>query len=838
LAFDPLKIRISGLATNEYKGLLFTCNNGPAEEEILSKYGGNFWYHRNRVATLNLYMKKELQEKITAINIWIGPKHYRLDKGNFSKYWKGPLHNQHRVYYRLVSKEILKKSLIPQYNMNVNYGGDCKYLWALLGSICKFLLLILLLIVLLKGLGDEKVRSVVLEDNFGGEKHDRNMWLIWLFGGLLFLIGQLWLTQWMQPYYFTKDDNYAQFLPVIIQGCRSLLIDHVLPTINPFQKMGCPTMGVGTYALTYPITYIAYILSKLFTGKEYATIEVFCIIHLLLGYFASFKLLEKLHLRPSICATGSLSFVLAGFNFIMGRAWYYMTPTILWFPLLILSLLMLQEAKHKWRWAIINGLIIGAYYHSGNVQMWVYAMMFYIISALIFVLTNKIAKQKLIWITTGGLFGLSLTLPMLFAQLSLTRNLPRYPFGNGTFEGLLSMIIPYPLKAPDPNYFGFSTFREYTGQFYYSGTLFILAGFLAIVWLVINVNKMKTLYTIIRNHSFLLVGFIALLCSLGNHGILWAIMTNLPFFDKLTNPLKFLPFANIFLIASGAVLVERYLALKKDRKYLEQFMAFSVLILLTYNCILCKSIVYDYGNKSYPKLNREIASVLNTENRQFRIFTISPWRSQLKQYTSALDQNFATIYGFYSLNGYEPLVKDVECSNEAFRKYGVKWIIVFKEPNSLFPSKYNSESIGTFARQVKESRQFFLYQVMDYDPICFIANDKKHVLPIKFRGNGADIDTSSIKNASVVVVNMFKRTGMIAKADERVLKINNDKYGRVMVRLPQKTRRLRIRYYPSWNMGFKLSIIMMFLGVGLLAVPYPFFTKMWTLLHAPIGMKK
>ncbi len=84
-----------------------------------------------------------------------------------------------------------------------------------------------------------------------------------LFAGLAFLVCILTILERRQPFFFSQDDNLAQFLPVIVQGCHSLL-QGVFPTWNPYQLLGAPTTTVGVYSLTYPFTYASYLLSRFF----------------------------------------------------------------------------------------------------------------------------------------------------------------------------------------------------------------------------------------------------------------------------------------------------------------------------------------------------------------------------------------------------------------------------------------------------------------------------------------------------------------------------------------------------------------------------------------------
>src|SRR5215467_1291193 len=64
----------------------------------------------------------------------------------------------------------------------------------------------------------------------------RSRWL-WPLAGLVFMCGALIFLEARQPYYFTQDDNLAQFLPGMLQGCRSLAAG-VFPSWNPYQFLG------------------------------------------------------------------------------------------------------------------------------------------------------------------------------------------------------------------------------------------------------------------------------------------------------------------------------------------------------------------------------------------------------------------------------------------------------------------------------------------------------------------------------------------------------------------------------------------------------------------------
>src|SRR5207249_3528487 len=96
----------------------------------------------------------------------------------------------------------------------------------------------------------------------------------------------LTFLEWRDPFYFTECDNLTDCLPPILVGCRSIW-QGVFPDYNPYLFLGSPLAGLGMYSLTYPPLYLAYALARHVLGQEYATLEVFAILHLLGGFFAT-----------------------------------------------------------------------------------------------------------------------------------------------------------------------------------------------------------------------------------------------------------------------------------------------------------------------------------------------------------------------------------------------------------------------------------------------------------------------------------------------------------------------------------------------------------------------
>ena len=185
----------------------------------------------------------------------------------------------------------------------------------------------------------------------------------WLGFGLAVVAAAGLVLELRDPYYFTQDDNFAQFLPIILHGC-SVLAGGAFPDFNPFQQMGAPVAGVGVYALTYPPTWASCAVADRLLGTPAAALEVFAFLHLAAGFGAAFWAGRAVGVRPALAAAAALSFALSGYFLIAGRSWYYMLPVALWAPLLVVAVERLRRGTPGLGWAVLSGLAVGVFLHA------------------------------------------------------------------------------------------------------------------------------------------------------------------------------------------------------------------------------------------------------------------------------------------------------------------------------------------------------------------------------------------------------------------------------------------------------------------------------------------
>ena len=654
----------------------------------------------------------------------------------------------------------------------------------------------------------------------------------WFLAGLLVLAACGVLLEVQQPYYFTEDDNYSQFLPSMLQGCRAAFAGES-PEWNPHQLLGAPLAEVGTYALTYPPTYLSYGLATYILDDEAATIEVFCWLHLVGGYAACFWFGRRLGLAAPLASAMGLCLVLSGYALIAGRSWYYMTPTLVWVPLLGVSVIALNDRTPSWRWVLATGLIIGMFFHAGNAQMWAYGMGFFGLS-LLWLWRSAAPRPRMLSAAAAVAIGLGLAAMLLVPQFLATRDLVRTGGGGHTIEHALhALFFPYPLsKGSYPPEWG-NTNAAYRGQLYSAGCLFTLAWLLGLM----SIWAFRVRPPLARKNLLLIFSVLAMVLCLGSPGVLWWLLARLPVFDKFSHPVKFLPFFHLFSLAIGAVIIQRAtLRFARPRRCLTT--AFAVVcVLVVYNAALCRSSFYSYGDRVYPKLPPELSEALCGHGKPVRVLPLVPIRSTVKNYALSLAHNFPSVYRIESLSGYDPLVTQrpeyvrVGESLEddfagAVRRYGVTHVLLHRTAEQPVlgenPRYLRMEteipvwrdSVLTYCAEHPASTSIGdvrVIEVDDPDPLAFPVADRTRYLPVRQSRHGLVVDVSEVPAGSEVVVNYLWYRNVRLRADGKAIDSAPDAFGRIRARLPAGARQLTVRYQSPWHLGVGI-------GVGLIAL--------------------
>jgi len=839
-------------------------DNVSRDSGVYKREIANVW-----VDKIKIHIPSNVIENVRKIKVDIGKKSYIYEGSAGLDQWKKTSEENGIITFE--SPESLKanKSVFPGINKIINWPGDLNLFKVSLelgfsGKNLRLYLIVLFILIspaLVVRLGIEKKSSfkkwfierfsgeIPIEDRVEDDKVENrgaNFKYTWLTIGFIILVICIVYLEIKQKFYFTADDNFVEFLPVIIKGCRSLLGGNLLQW-DAFQFMGAPVTDLGIYSLTYPFTYISYIISRFILGNENLTIEVFSITHILIGFFTTYWACRSVGMKPPLSTAATLSFILSGFSLIAGRSWYYMTPVLLFAPLLIVAVSKPRKSDVGWKWAVAVGVLTGIFFHAGNVQMWMYSVGFFVLAVIILVWTKSIPFRRALWAIPAILLGVAIAEPLLLPQMAASKTFTFRVggWGDGIGNGLLSMILPSPLvRSPLPNDWG-NQYLDLAGQFYYSGTVFTMAGFVAVFLLIglimayrCNDNVKKALSA----NIWIILAFIAFIPALGNKFFVWPLLSGVPIIRKFTNPFKFLIFINLFFAVGGGIFIERSIRALKNRVKWERIVATSVCLLMIYNVFLARTSFYTFGDVPYPPLPVEMKNLLSVPSGEAskpqRLLSLSPARSSKPGYVPSLDHNFATLYDVLSIWGYDERL--VSASGESWmaenrlhknpletaRVYGVKWIIIH---NSLINPEHFNPHIDTLnfksmakARKLLETKQLkpvlvypilTVFEIQDVSPMAFIESKPGEALPVMFHSDGMSVKLPGSYPGDRVIVNVLLRKNINVYGDQKLIPASPDEWGRIIAKPEPGTGSIEIKYEPPWKKGIVAGVALGILSI-------------------------
>jgi hypothetical protein len=816
----------------------------------------NIWtvYNKSLVRSINMVVDPALLGDMGPVRIGIGETKFYFSQFEIEKEWvrKAPISvpgGKEFMVFGMPPEISLKRAPIPGLGSAINWAGNRKFLWSLIDTpipmknlidIILVFFLAFLFVRLFPG-----VLGFLLDSSRGADGEESAKWdFTWALAGLGAVVAGFFYLEWKDFCYFSQDDNLAQFLPVILQGCRSLW-DGVFPTWNPFQFMGMPTTSMGTYALTYPVTYTSYFVARHLLGNEYLTIEVFAFIHFTAGFVFTYMAVRQAGVRPMLAAAASISCVFAGYNLLAGRSWYYMLPILAWMPLLVLSIIRLQKGPVDWKWVLWTGFAAGAFFHGGNVQMWAYAMVFYLAAAALLTISQAIPVRRLFWTVPALLWGLALSSPLLVPLMLHAARITRTPCpGNGIgMRGIIGMILPFPLFRTSHAEGWGNAYWELMGHIYYAGTLFALvalAGAFVAAGFLIAHRWDGTARRVVSGNVWLLMAILTLLLLMGKAGLLWEFMSLLPGFSKFRFPFKFLAFINLFFSVGAGVILERILASARNPRRVEAVICGVVALLMAYHLSMARPSFYTYGDDPYPPPSKIFSQVrYDGTVGSRRVLPFAPKRSLAPGYALSLEHNFPSVYGVLALEGYDFLITGSEEFSKirqyidmkpvsAMEAYGAGWVLVHRLTYDTFLSRPVWESAEKLAEKnefvleellesadkVASDENLDLWRLKSSDPMAFVRLFHDEPLPVKFDGAGASVSLPAGFEGGDVVVNVLCWPEMKAVSGGRALTVKPDEWSRVVVEVPEGARSFRLDYRPPWKQGFVAAGVMIYLAMA------------------------
>ncbi len=613
-----------------------------------------------------------------------------------------------------------------------------------------------------------------------------------------------------ESYFFTQDDTFSQFFPVILQAMKDFFATWRLPTFNPIQFRGFPTFSVGYYSLANPVMYFSYFVATYILKNRFITMEVFALINFIIGYFGIYYLLKRFKLNPMILLLGVISYLYSGYNLISGRSWYYMLSAMAYSPYLISFAIDFSKKKTDYKWLIKVVVVSVLLFLAGNFQMWIYAMMFFSLY-IIFSSIEKPNKKKILLTLLSFAIIFSFIFPILINQVMDCKIKERGVEDNEVFYNFPSLFLPYPILKSHDSFINYHPLR-YT-QMFYNGSVFNIIAFLMILYLVfflLSDKKQHEKTKIIFENKFIILGLIALLLSFGKYGILNEILVVFPPFNKFTRIYKYLIFINMFFILSAALVLQKFFAKHKKT------VTFILLIgyaLIFYHIYITDLAFCKFTDKPYPKLPNYIQK-LYPPNSNYRILGNAVTRSGDKNYVFGLQLNFASVYEIPSLTGYDIFENNtLKLPEKNLGKKGVRYVIDsdFKKLKYPMPIKPKPKRFNKMHLIYKNDIQK-IYEIPDYKPLVAVNNKK--IDKIIFTNQGIIFDISRFANIDSIFINYKYRKRLKGFIDGKEVKLQKTKNKSIIVRNAFKGKEFVLKYDIRLKFFILVSIIILILSIG------------------------
>jgi hypothetical protein len=679
---------------------------------------------------------------------------------------------------------------------------------------------------------------------------------IWFWAGLAFVVAAFALLELLDPYFFCQDDALSLELPGVLMTCRGIW-QGLVPEYNPYIFLGSPTPSISG---VYPPMYLAYGIARHVLGDEYATFDVFAAIHFLAGYCLTFLVARRLGIGPVLAVLAGLSFVLSGPVLVMSRCWHSFSVLPAAIPLFALLVDRLRSGPVDWRWPVVTGVSLGLFYHSGFPQLFVLGCGLMLVHAAALAALGEVPWRRLRWLVPTLAFGAALSIPVFYQQWRLSREISLNDPGGGDGVGgnLLSMLLPYPLvQGTLPNMWG-SLNLQWSGHFYYFGSVLLVAFLAAVAVLawrqtggrahVANTGDSSRLQM-----ALVIPAVVALLLALGESGGVWWLMGLLPV-GLRNNPFRAMPWFVFFACLVGARYVEDFIAsrqpiagqnVEERRSRLLFGIAGIGLVLVALHLTRVGIAFYTYGFRPYPQLPTELAKVVGPDDggRQQRIMSFAAMRSTDPSYPLAVPHNLPCEYELPAFFGYDPLVQRfgryTACLERvlakpqaAFAAYGVRWLLVHRtawggwEPHTpnrferKFPfvpllAKIDSNpqrSLGELDDYVR------VFELPDAAPLAFDAAQRTEPLPLQMSVAGLCIDLEPAAAARNIVANFLRYPDIVATADGKPVAVTEDEWQRIVLNVPADAKQIRIRYSPPRAVGITIAAVLALMGAAAVLV--------------------
>jgi len=845
---DPVRIHVAGLSTEGTKRFQVHVaqQKGSAQGKTAKRWKLTPYWHMEGIWIQEMFVQIPAKElpNVRELTITVGDVAHRFS-GDAVRNWERPggstTTNKDPDVWLTAPLPVRPSALRGFYEPLLNWPGDTAFVRA----VAQYALVPILLVALIAFWWGRRHAIDVDPNEAQPGSTGAFDWL-----AVIVLAGSLVLLELHDPYYFTQCDTLNECLPMILVGCRYVWQGD-FPGYNPYLLLGSPLANLGMDALTYPPLYVSYAVARHVLGDEYATIEVFAILHLVAGFFLTRLLGRKLGMSAGPANLVALSCVLSGSSLIMGRAWFNFIPIVVWLPLLFLGLLRLQRGPVSWAWIVGMGLALGLPMHVGFSQVAIYLVGFFCLAVLFLIGTGGLPWRRALMLLPALLLGAAIALPLVYQQWLLARDVSRaVPSGEGIAMGLPAMLLPYPLVETllPAGWGNINLFLM--GHFYFFGGLLAFLFFYHVVGLCFRRTDG------LGSPSYQMwtfCGVIALWFSLGDSFGLWRFVSELPVISKINRyPFRAMPFVVFFVSVTGGLVLESMYRRARKRRRTEWIVMIVALLVLFIHVCHCRTTFHVDPFQPYPKLPADLLARLHVGDQPTG--RVASWGrySNNAAFGLQLPQNLPAVYDLPTAEGVNPLLEGnklvsrlsknlAEHPAQAMRAYGVRWHLCQSpdqetEAGSTRTQTWKMEVVSRFERLnvpgfldrfpvVRYPEGLDVYESDPVDPLAFVVEKpvesaaqavpvRRQALDIELHGWGVAVDVSRVTGQAWVVVNFLHYPEMAASVDGQTIPCQADYWGRMVVQVPQGANRLTIRYEPPWGIGVMMGVAPAIVGLG------------------------
>lgn len=392
---------------------------------------------------------------------------------------------------------------------------------------------------------------------------DRRTWLV--IGTALAILLFFWQAVIVQGVFFLGDTSHGYF-PRLVYTATALREGRI-PLWNPLVSLGGPHLADPAALALYPPAWLLFLLLPSVTAYDYLIL-----LHLALAAIFMFMYMRRIGIGMHGAIFSALIFPFSGWmlthyehiNVFIGALYL---PLLFW---------MIETAyqDHTWRWFVFSAFALAFYFLGAHAQMPLFAsvgLVIYGIGRALILARAGWHWKKIGWafaqLSVLGILGIGLAAIQLVptiqavvwsnrsggvgADVALGYSLPP--------EQVVTLISPYFFGSPSGEaYWGRGTFREMTT---YIGILPLFFSAIGI-W---HARKNKCAYVLA------LVALAAWLLAMGRYTPLYGLLANLPLFNAVRYPPRFLFLVSFALIALSGIGLERVLQMQWHKRALQIF---------------------------------------------------------------------------------------------------------------------------------------------------------------------------------------------------------------------------------------------------------------------------